>query len=115
MVAVTRFFNRHVLGPDRMALLGKAMPAANDFVRGEREKTEAALRRKVVELDSSMDNLMRVLERERDPEGQLYRRTKKRMGELETELREVEAFSECVSGGDPLRLPDAVEGVQGGD
>ncbi len=91
MVAVTRFFNNHVLGPDRMALLGKAMPAANDFVRGEHEKTEAALRRKVAELDSSMDNLMRVLERERDPEGQLYRRTKKRMGELETELHEVEA------------------------
>jgi hypothetical protein len=91
MAAVTRFFNRHVLGSARLALLGSALPAANDFVREEHRKAEAALRRKIAELDSSMDNLMRFLERERDPEGQLYRRTKKRMGELETELHEVEA------------------------
>lgn len=37
-----------------------------------------------------MNNLMRVLERGSDPEGQLYKRTKKRMTELETEYTAAE-------------------------
>jgi hypothetical protein len=66
MVAVTRFFNRHVLGPDRMALLGKAMPAANDLVRGEHEKTgaavEAKLRRHVAAKPPEPDHNVSLLE-----------------------------------------------------
>jgi site-specific DNA recombinase len=72
---VTLFFNRHVLGPDRLELAQASLPAANDLVRDEHLKTEAALRQKLVELDGKMTNLMRVLERTSDPNGQLYRRT----------------------------------------
>lgn len=73
---VTHFFHAHVLGPDRLALAQASMPAANDFVRAEHLRAEAEIRRELANLDDSMDNLMRVLERESDPEGQLYKRTK---------------------------------------
>jgi site-specific DNA recombinase len=85
---VTLFFNRHVLGPDRLELARASLPAANDFVRDEHLKTEAALRQKLVELEGNMTNLMRVLERTSDPNGQLYRRTERRMAELEHEYAE---------------------------
>jgi site-specific DNA recombinase len=61
----TLFFNRHVLGPDRLALAQASLPPANNFVRDEHLKTEAALRQKLVELDGNMTNLMRVLARQR--------------------------------------------------
>jgi hypothetical protein len=48
------------------------------------------LHRKLAELDASMSNLMRVLERESDPHGQLCLRTKKRMVELEREYDQAE-------------------------
>jgi hypothetical protein len=87
----TLFFNRHVLGPDRLALAQASLPAANNFVRDEHLKTEAALRQKLVELDGNMTNLMRVLERTSDPNGQLHRRTERRMAELEQEFAQAEA------------------------
>src|SRR4051794_23490148 len=64
---VTLFFNRHVLGPDRLALAQASLPAANDFVRDEYLKTEAALRQRLVELDTNVANLMRVLARHQRP------------------------------------------------
>ncbi len=82
---VTYFFNTHVLGPDRLALAQASMPAANDLVRAEHLSAEAAIRKELADLDDSMNNLMRVLERESDPEGQLYKRTKKRTTEIEKE------------------------------
>ena len=88
---VTLFFNRHVLGPDRLALARASLPAANDFVRDEHVKTEAALRQRLAELDTNMTNLMRVLERASDPGGQLLRRTERRMAELEQEFAKAEA------------------------
>jgi site-specific DNA recombinase len=88
---VTLFFNRHVLGPDRLALARASLPAANHFVRDEHLKTEAALRQRLVELDGNMTNLMRVLERTSDPNGQLHRRTERRMAELEQQFAEAEA------------------------
>ncbi len=89
--ATTWFFNHHVLGPDRLCLVQASMPAASDFVRAGHEKAQATIRRRIDELDDSMDNLMRVLERERDPAGQLYLRAKQRMAELETERAQAEA------------------------
>jgi site-specific DNA recombinase len=89
--AATWFFNHHILGPERLALIQASMPAASDFVREQHKKAEAVIRRRIADLDSSMDNLMRVLEREHDPGGQLFKRTKRRIGELEKELAEAEA------------------------
>jgi site-specific DNA recombinase len=87
---VTLFLNRYVLGPDRLALAQAGMPAANDFVRGGHLKAEAALRQRLAELNGSMNNLMRVLERSSDPDGQLYQRTERRMAELGQEFSAAE-------------------------
>lgn len=87
---VTRFFNTHVLGPDRLSLAQESMPAANDFVRSDHIRVEAEIRKELVSIDDSMNNLMRALERESDPEGQLYKRTKKRMTELEMDYTATE-------------------------
>jgi site-specific DNA recombinase len=88
---VTLFFNRRVLGPDRLALAQASLPAANDLVRDEHLKAAAVLRQKLAELDGNMTNLMHVLERTSDPHGQLYQRTERRMAELEQEFAEAEA------------------------
>ena len=97
----TRFFNTYVLGPDRLALVQASLPAANDFVRAEHLKAEAATHRRLAELDASMSNLMHVLERESDPHGQLYLRTKKRMAELESEYAQAEAHLQRLAAAAP--------------
>ncbi|GIH01942.1 hypothetical protein Rhe02_00090 [Rhizocola hellebori] len=76
----------------RLALAKASLPNANDFVRAEHLKAEAEIRRELTELDKNMDNLMRVLQRDNDPQGQLYRRAKKRMLELEQSYAAVEAW-----------------------
>jgi hypothetical protein len=80
------------------------MPAANDWIRQQHQSTEAAIRRRICELDDSMNNLLRVLEREQDPDGQLYRRTKQRMFELDNELAAADAEPQhLASSGDQQR------------
>jgi hypothetical protein len=66
------------------------MPAAADVVHAEHRKTEQVIRRKIAEVSGGMDNLMRVLERTQDPDGQLFARTSARMAELESDLAQLD-------------------------
>ena len=61
--------------PDRRDGPQASMPAAADAARTEHEKIEAVPWRQIGEVGRSMDNLMRVLERIQDPDGQLFTRT----------------------------------------
>ena len=87
--AVTHFFNTHVLGPDRLELARASIPAANAYVNAEHQKAQEAISRQINSLNDSIDNLIRVLEKTSDPQGQLFKRTERRMAELEKELAEL--------------------------
>jgi site-specific DNA recombinase len=83
--AVTRFFNTYLVGPDRIDLAIAAIPAAHDHQAAAHEATVEAARREQHRLNEAMDNLLAVLERSSDPEGQLYRRAEQRIAQFEVD------------------------------
>jgi hypothetical protein len=77
--AVTHFFNTYVLGPDRRELVTASLPAAADqAIRAHRDQ-EQRLQRRLNELGASADNLLRALETNTDPDGQVFARIRSRM------------------------------------
>lgn len=60
--ALTTFFNTYVLGPDREQLVAASLPAAADHAALRHRREGETLRRRLAEVNDSMDNLIRTLE-----------------------------------------------------
>jgi hypothetical protein len=60
--AVSDFFNRHIVGPNHVHLAQASIPAAAQH--GSTPGTEAALDRRIAELDGALRNLTRALRTE---------------------------------------------------
>jgi site-specific DNA recombinase len=87
--AVTHFFNSYVLGPDRRDLVTAFLPAAaHQAVRAHRDQ-EQRLQRQLEDLGGKADNLLRALETNTDPDGQIFARIGRRMTELDQEMATV--------------------------
>ena len=85
MQALTTFFNTYVLGPDRAELVAASLPAAADHASRQHQRGEEAIRRRLDDINDSMDNLIRTLERTRSPGSQFAARTEARIVELDQE------------------------------
>jgi hypothetical protein len=89
IAAVTQFFNTYVLGPDRLELAVASLPAAADHAMQAHREQGEGLQRRLAELQTSADNLLRALEKSADTDGHIFERIRRRMNELDQEAAQV--------------------------
>jgi hypothetical protein len=87
--ALTTFFNMYVLGPDRAELVAASLPVAAEHAVVQHQRQEEIIQRQLIEVNDGMDNLIRALERTRDPGGQFAGRTQRRIAQLEEEAADI--------------------------
>lgn len=86
IAVVSHFFNTHVLGPDRIELVRASLPAAANHAADAHRQKEAVLQRRLAELETAGDNLLRALERAGDADGHFFTRINRRMVELDRDI-----------------------------
>ena len=83
--SLTIFFNNFVLGPDRSGA-GRGQPARRSRpCHAAHNREQDAIRRRLADVNDSMENLIRALERTRSPGSQFAARTEARIAELDQE------------------------------
>lgn len=81
------FFNRHVLGPDRLTLISRSIDAKTVRQAEDHRQRVAAVRRSVEDVQQRLNRLTTVLEERDDPDGAIFNRIQSRLTDL-GQLRE---------------------------
>ena len=105
----TRFFNTHVFGPDRVALVSRSITAVNVEALEEHRQRIEAVRRTVADTRARLARLALVLEKRDDPDGSLFDHVQQRTAELKRELTVREAELEHLQHTVPDTGPGAVD------
>ncbi|WP_285687932.1 recombinase family protein [Actinoplanes sp. NBRC 103695] len=82
------FFNRHLLGPDRLSLVNSSIDAKTVRLAENHNQRILAVRRAVGDVQQRLERLTTVLEERDDPDGTVFSRIQARLADLEGQLRE---------------------------
>ncbi len=108
----TRFFNTHVFGPDRVALVSHSIATVNVQTLDEHRQRIDAVTRALEDTGTRLARLALILEQRDDPDGSLFDHVQQRTVELKQELAtrkaELEHLQQTApdSGPGPIALLD---------
>lgn len=103
------FFNRHVLGPDRIELASRSIDTAAIRAADEHREQMEAAQRAIADIQQRLDRLTTILEERDDPDGSVFARIQTRLTELESQHRERVATLAHLQATPPPGVPGPVD------
>jgi site-specific DNA recombinase len=81
----TRFFNTHILGPQRVQLVSTSANIAAQQAVEEHLQRINAVRYALADIEGRQNRLFKILEERDDPDGRLYKQAQERQAELDAD------------------------------